>query len=248
MIKISFQSISLVTLWLATMFSSHILVGQNISSRSILEKSIAYHDPLGQLNKYPLELKMKQTRPNGEDRHTTVFVALQGNEFASTNKVGENTISMNNKKGTVEFSVNGNQAPTPEQIEEFSLTKERFERMHNYYRYLWFAPLILNDPGTILEPTPESTYFNGKKVWGIKVTYDPSVGEDIWYFYFDQNSYALTGYRFYHDEEKNDGEYIILEGEVERDQIRIPASRKWYMHQDDKYLGNDILTDFEIVK
>ena len=163
-------------------------------------------------------------------------------------KLGDKTTTMDNRTGEIAFSVDGNQNPSEEDIKAFRLTKERFTMMHNYYRYLWFAPLILHDPGTILANQAESTFFNGVKVWEIKVTYDPEVGSDIWYFYFDQTNFALKGYRFYHDESKQDGEYIILEGEVEREGVKIPASRKWYMHQDDKYLGNDILLDFELVE
>ena len=49
------------------------------------------------------------------------------------------------------------------------------------------------------------------------------------------------GYRFYHVEEKNDGEYITLEGEEKIKGIRFPKTRKWYYNKDDKFLGADIL-------
>ena len=242
------QSFFAGVLGLCCLLIPNISSSQTMDAISILENSIDYHDPNSKLQESPLVLRMNQTRPDGQDRHTTVFVALNDNKFAATNKIGEKTTSMDNRKGIIEFSVDGNKDPSPEEIQKFRLTEERFEMMHNYYRYLWFAPLILHDPGTHLAENAESTFFNGIKVWEIKVNYDPAVGSDIWYFYFDQTTYALKGYRFYHDESKQDGEYIILEGEVERNGIRIPASRKWYMHQDDKYLGNDILLDFEIVK
>jgi len=73
------------------------------------------------------------------------------------------------------------------------------------------------------------------------VTYDPEVGDDIWYFYFHPETYALVGYRFYHNESANDGEYILFSGELESYGIRIPQTRKWYTHKEDKYLGADTL-------
>jgi hypothetical protein len=193
-------------------------------------------------------MKMNQIRPDGSNRHTTVILGLHSPYFSATDQGPDQTTTMENLGGEVKFKVNGNEKLNKETLEKFKLTKERFDKMHNYYRYLWFAPLILNDPGTRVKKDASSTFFNGKKVWEIEVTYDPSVGNDIWYFYFDQSSNAMIGYRFYHDKSKSDGEYIILEGEVERDGIRIPASRKWYMHQDDKYLGNDQLLDFDLLK
>ncbi len=221
---------------------------QEMQSKMVLNNSIKYHDPQGKLQQFPIEMKLNQIRPDGSNRHTTVFVGLHSSLFSTTDHEKDRTTTMENLNGEIKFKVNGNGKLNKETLDKYKLTKERFDKMHNYYRYLWFAPLILKDPGTRVAELANPTYFNGKKVWEIKVTYDPAVGSDIWYFYFDQSSYAMIGYRFYHDESKSDGEYIILEGEVERDGIRIPASRKWYLHQDDKYLGNDQLLDFDLLK
>ena len=73
------------------------------------------------------------------------------------------------------------------------------------------------------------------------MTYDPTVGEDIWYFYFHPTTYALIGYRFYHEEAKNDGEYITLEGEEVVQDIKIPKNRHWYYNKNDQFLGADFL-------
>lgn len=69
------------------------------------------------------------------------------------------------------------------------------------------------------------------------------MGDDIWYFYMDKSDYQMIGYRFYHVESENDGEYITLEGEVKTNKMRIPQTRKWYYNKDDKYLGADKLNE-----
>ena len=51
----------------------------------------------------------------------------------------------------------------------------------------------------------------------------------------------MRGYRFYHDEEKNDGEYIYLDGLTKYKNIKIPSKRDWYTHKEDKFLGSDKL-------
>jgi hypothetical protein len=99
----------------------------------------------------------------------------------------------------------------------------------------------LKDPGTIIEEKVESTTFQGTPCYAMKVRYSPEVGQDIWYFYVDKETYALIGYRFYHEESKNDGEYITLEGEETVCQMKLPKTRKWYVNKDDKFLGADIL-------
>jgi hypothetical protein len=77
----------------------------------------------------------------------------------------------------------------------------------------------------------------------LRVTYDPSVGSDVWYFYFDQASYALKRYQFFHDESKNDGEYVILKDELDVAGIRMPKDRSWFYNSDDTYLGTDLLSN-----
>jgi len=49
-------------------------------------------------------------------------------------------------------------------------------------------------------------------------------------------------YQFFHEEGKNDGEYILLSGMEEINGIKMPKTREWYYNKDDKYLGTDILT------
>ena len=83
--------------------------------------------------------------------------------------------------------------------------------------------------------------FKGKDYWVLKVSYEKEVGNDIWYFYFDKNNYAMKVYQFFHDESKNDGEYILLSGVEIINDIKLPKNRAWYMNKDDKYLGTDIL-------
>ncbi|MDB4303987.1 DUF6503 family protein, partial [Desulfosarcina sp.] len=75
----------------------------------------------------------------------------------------------------------------------------------------------------------------------LKATYDETVGSDIWYFYFDPETYAIEVYQFFHDESKNDGEYILLTEKETISNIKIPKNRAWYTNKEDKLLGTDIL-------
>ena len=49
-------------------------------------------------------------------------------------------------------------------------------------------------------------------------------------------------YQFYHEEEKNDGEFILLSGLETVNEIKMPKKRAWYYNKGEKYLGTDILT------
>ena len=102
----------------------------------------------------------------------------------------------------------------------------------------------INDPGTVLHDEYKYVDFFGQNLLEVKVTYEEAVGKDIWYFYFDPISFKLSGYRFYHDESINDGEYILLDKEVQFENIKLPAQRKWFTHKEDKFLGTDTLIEF----
>ena len=72
----------------------------------------------------------------------------------------------------------------------------------------------LKDEGTIVHDKVEQRTFKGKTYNVLKVTYRQEVGSDTWYFYFHPETNAMEVYQFYHDEAKNDGEYVLLTNEV----------------------------------
>ena len=116
--------------------------------------------------------------------------------------------------------------------------------MRNYYDYLWGLPMKLRDPGTRLGAVTR-VEVDGEPRWRLRVTYDPEVGSDVWDFDFDPETYALAGYRFFHDEAAGDGEWIALDGEIEGRGLRIPQTRAWYMNVDDEFLGTDKLVGID---
>ena len=75
------------------------------------------------------------------------------------------------------------------------------------------------------------------------MTYEEGIGDDIWYFFFDKNTSALIGYSFYHDEAKNDGEYITFKEMATIDGIKMPKVRSWYYNSDSTFLGTDIIVE-----
>ena len=95
----------------------------------------------------------------------------------------------------------------------------------------------------LIDPQVIEKVVDGISYWVLKVTYEPEVGSDTWYFYFDQKTYALKRYQFFHDESLNDGEYIILEDELEIAGIRMPKDRSWFYNSDNTYLGKDTLSN-----
>ena len=55
-------------------------------------------------------------------------------------------------------------------------------------------------------------------------------------------TFALKRYQFFHDESKNDGEYILLNDEILVEGIKMPKNRSWYFNSNDKFLATDRLS------
>lgn len=104
----------------------------------------------------------------------------------------------------------------------------------------------LQDEGTNISEKVALKTFKGKDYLVLKVTYDETVGNDVWYFYFNPETYALEVYQFFKTDEQGNvktesGEYIMLSKTETINQIKIPKVRAWYYNKDDSYLATDIL-------
>lgn len=227
--------------WLLLFVTNPSLLAQNIIGQTLLEKSIQYHDPKGKWDTFKGTLQLTETRPNGTDRKTTLKLDNRKAYFYLTQNRGVYQIEKIIKAGQCIHTVNGSTTIPDSLVQKYRLTCPQLKRIRDYYVYLWGMPMKLRDPGTNIQEEVTKTTFMEKEVLSMKVTYDKAVGEDIWYFYFNPQNYALVGYRFYHDESVNDGEYIPLEGEEVINGIRFPKTRTWFVNKDDELLGADIL-------
>jgi len=238
--------------FLTTLLVSRLLIATTVfagpeipnEANQLLDASIAYHDPEGLWVQQTWRLVFKEARPDGSSRETVVVIDNLLGRFEYRTQRGEDRIEGTLSNAAPEqcsLLLNGTSEFSNEQSEKYRLTCDHLVWLRDYYSYLWGLPMKLRDPGTNIDPEVIETTYAGQPVLGLKVTYDETVGSDTWYFYLQPDTYALVGYRFYHDETKNDGEYITLEGEQEIGDLRIPKTRSWYTHGEDKYLGTDTL-------
>lgn len=210
------------------------------AAEALIERSIRYHDPDGEWSSAEIALRIMESRPGGVARTVELRMA-PGRGMVS--------VSRETAAGDAAFEVVGDSIRSrfmdgeagldEEALAAHGLDPERVLWLRNYYLYVWGLPMKLRDPGTFVAPEPEPGSYDGQEALRVRVTYDPQVGGDTWYFYFDPESARLIGYRFYHDESANDGEYIHLSGEIGSGGLRLPAKREWFKHQGDEFLGED---------
>jgi hypothetical protein len=212
-----------------------------LSGNELLNKSIRYHDPGNNWLNFKGFLNLSTLIVDQKKRNTEIEVDLPKQFFKTTVTIGLNkTVTIiNNGKCKVIF--NGEENFSKEKEVKHGLSCLRAIKMRDYYTYLYGLPMKLKDPGTIVDSRVVKKKFKNKNYLVLKVNYQESVGKDTWYFYFNPKTYAMEVYQFFHDESKNDGEYIILEDIEEVNNIKMPKTRSWFYNKDDKYLARDIL-------
>ncbi|MCF6308478.1 MAG: DUF6503 family protein [Flavobacteriaceae bacterium] len=234
-------------LYLSILFFSIASFGQNISGSELLNKTISYHDPSGNWATFNGTLNVVMETPEKSNRTTKIKINLSEEYFYSKAIKENNTVEFILKKYNCEILYNGSKDFSDEIAKEKRLSCDRANMYKNYYTYLYGLPMKLKDPGTNIDEIVELKKFKGKEHLVLKVTYDEKVGKDIWYFYFDPNTFAMEIYQFYHSKKDSkeidleSGEYILLSGEQTINGIKIPKNRVWITNKEGKILGTDIL-------
>ncbi len=223
------------------LFLSIVSYSQELTGDELLEKAIQYHDPNGNWETFQGTLFVSMETPDKPVRNSEIRIDLPKEVFYVKASRGGNTTEYLVDKGACTITFNGEENLSEEIRKKHSLSCERATLYRNYYTYLYGLPMKLKDKGTIVHQKVERKNFQQKDYLVLKVTYDKHIGKDIWYFYFDPNTYAMEIYQFFKDESKNDGEYILLTDEVIVNDIKMPKNRAWYYNKDDGYLGTDIL-------
>ena len=232
---------------LAVLFFYSPLVSQNISGIELLEKTITYHDPDNNWSTFADSFSVTMETPNNSARISNIHINLPEELFyikmTRDTLITEYTVN----KGVCSFALNGEKNLSVEQQKQFNISCERALLYKNYYTYLYGLPMKLKDPGTIIENKVDKKVFKGNTYLVLKVSYDKTVGSDVWYFYFNPKTYAMEIYQFFKTDEQghlkpDSGEYILLSDETIINNIKMPKNRAWYYNKDNSYLGTDILS------
>lgn len=229
-------------------FGSSLLVkGQeiSISSTTILSKSVAFHDPNNQWPSFKSTFYVVMETPSKPTRTSKIQIDLPQELFDIRFHQDDHELHYSMKGSHCTVTFDGNTTFTAEQSEKYLLNCDRAQLWRDYYTYLYGLPMKLYDPGTHLAPQAQKVQFKGKDYWQLKVTYDANVGSDVWFFYFNTETYAMEAYQFYkgdpQGEGKDTGEYILLSEIGTVNGILMPKIRRWFYNKDDAFLGTDFL-------
>lgn len=217
-----------------------------LTGPQLLDKAISYHDPNGNWNNFNASFSVRMETPASPSRDSDITINLADEIFNLVATKDSVTTRYTVNKDNCVVALNDSTDISEEIAKKYNLNCERANMYKNYYTYLYGLPMKLRDEGTNINEIVETKTFKGKEYLVLKATYDEAVGKDVWYFYFDPETYAMEIYQFYRmDDDGNQkddtGEYILLTEEAIINNIKMPKTRAWYYNKDDKYLGTDIL-------
>ena len=217
-----------------------------LTGDQLLDNAIEYHDPNGNWDTFNASFIVRMETPSQANRNSTISINLQDEIFDLLVTRDSITTRYTINKGDCSLAINNNTTISDEMASTYNLNCERANMYKNYYTYLYGLPMKLKDEGAHIDEAIETKTFKGKDYLVLKATYDKAVGIDVWYFYFNPETYAMEVYQFFKTDDdgnqKNDsGEYILLTEEATINAIKMPKTRAWYYNKDDKYLGSDIL-------
>lgn len=215
---------------------------ETMEAETVLSNSIAYHDPQNRWDSFQKTMTIIELRPKDGSAHpvTVTLDRVNGRFVLEETDGGKKVYKAVTPEGCT-ATLDGSDTFSNDDAKSYRMSCDEIKRYRGYYLYMYGIPMKLRDAGTRIDSLAERTTFINDDAWAIRVTYDEAVGSDIWYFYFDPETYRLIGCRFFHDEAKQDGEFIIYQGEHMLDEIRTAKRRRWYMNKDNQFLGTDLL-------
>jgi hypothetical protein len=217
---------------------------QNNAGQQLLAKAISYHDPENNWSKLKTHLYLSSVDTAGSENPFELEIDNAIGYFCHISHDDGKEIVKGVSKGKDFFLIDGKKEFSEEDRKKYELTSESVKWVHSFYGYLYGLPMKLTDEGASVTSTIVNEEVNGKKYPTIRVSYNPAVGKDNWFFYCDAETSALKAYRFNHGTPES-GEFILLEEELTVSGIKLPKIRKWYLNKDNKYLGTDNLIKAE---
>ncbi len=213
---------------------------------SVRDATLDHHDPaeafFGRIHRFTL----RETRPGAADRITTVTLDYPAESFTYRSERDGHVLEGRLEPALCEAWVDGSTDISMALREKYRLTCEGLAWLRDYYGYMHSLPMNLRDQGIYWNPDVKRVTFAGQEALALRYTYDAEVGSDIWDLFVDPTTFETVGCRFYHDESKNDGEYIVFEGEVAVDGMRLPRTLHWYTNAEGKFLGADEVVDYQV--
>jgi Family of unknown function (DUF6503) len=221
-----------------------LVFGQNyptLSGKELLSKTIAFHDPQGNWSKFHQKLFFHAKEPQDTAIYEQVFLDNRFSFFGHRSTIEGKLVEKGIMDSTYFSSINGDTAMTLEARKKNRLMPKAIKMARNSYLFLYGLPMKMQDKGIIIADEVKVDTFNKKNYYVLKADFEKGIGNDSWYLYINPTTFEMEGYRFYHNRKPNDGEFIICQGLLNVQGMKIPQTRIWYSNMNGEYIATDIV-------
>ena len=202
----------------------------------VLQRSIDYHDPGGNWATFDAAFIFGQG-----DNRDTIAIDLADQYFSISGAFGYYVAD----DGTCRYDIPDGNTGNRSSARDLPLASDScstVRRRRDYHTYLNGLPMKLQDPGTPLEETVATANFHGTDYLRLKVNYPKENNTfETWEYFFDPETYALSGYQFYRSDKPDGGEYLLLSGITEVGGVKMIREKQWYLRENDRLLGTDVV-------
>ncbi len=227
---------------------TYCLQGQSqvaINGKELLQKTINYHDPKGNWNNFQQKLYFHAKEIQDTAIYEEVFLDNKNSFFGHISHTDGKLVEKGIQDTLYFARINGDTSISVEDKKKYRVSRRATRAAKNSYVFLYGLPMKMADKGVILSDEVKIDTFNKKNYYVLKADFEKGVGSDTWYLYINPKNYAMEGYRFYHNRKPNDGEFIICEGLLEVQGMKIPKIRYWYSNSNGEYGATDIVERVE---
>ncbi len=211
----------------------------NMTGAELLQKTIAFHDPKGNWSKLHSKFFFHASEPQDTAIYEELFLDNRSSFFGHISRP-EGKLVEKGIQDTLYFSrINGDSAMTTEARKKARLSKRAITMARNSYVFLYGLPMKMTDKGVKVSQEVKMDTFNKKNYYVLTAGFEEGVGKDTWFLYINPTTFEMEGYRFHHNRKPNDGEFIICQGMIEVQGVKIPQNRTWYSNETGEYVAID---------
>jgi len=212
-----------------------------LSAEELLKRSRALHDPQRNWARFQDTIRAREPRLRNQSRATLAVLDRVNDHFVFERAYGEDIVRYEFARDACTYAVNGQTELTEEQIKRHRLSCERGSNYRRYYEFLYGLPMELDNYGWESNGIPQRVRFKGEEYWQLELRIEGAPFSEDWTLYFDPENYMLRALVYRPpNPEHGSGEYLLLDGTMEKQGVRLRRTMTWYSQDTDEFLGMDI--------
>ena len=213
------------------------------TSAEILNKAIAFHDPLQKWADYSGEVNLMTVFSDGRTSGGEIIEIQTKENFYQCTGIASKTIK-GIKNGECFREVDGNRNPDEDLIKKYSLNCENIRQMKEWHYFHFGILQELKASGLVLKDKAETVKFQGNDCLALQFTFDANKIKNEyykgsnWIVYIDPVNYSMEGFKIVGE----DNIYSVFSGTLTVNGMKIPLCRTYFKNEDNSFYMVDVFT------